>query len=156
MNVSLYFSGAAVLISLLSLCWAIHIGNRDRGKLLAQSKIYKQSNFYETMPDVLYIKLKAVNCGRRSIILTMLWRHYDDKAVVGSVLGAIRLGENEQFERDLQDNDIVNVDDDGNVRNLINLFFEDTLGSSYPVKNARKHLKQISEQNQTASKPKAQ
>ena len=80
MDTSLYVSCAAVLISLLSLGWSIHIGNRDRAKLLVQSEIYTQSNFYkESFPDVYYMRIKAVNSGRRPIILTTLWRCFSDK-----------------------------------------------------------------------------
>ena len=153
MDTSLYVSCAAVLISLLSLGWSIHIGNRDRAKLLVQSEIYTQSNFYkESFPDVYYMRIKAVNSGRRPIILTTLWRCFSDKTRCGTMLGEKRLEEHEQFEKEIDYNDMIYVDSDGNVKDTVDLYLEDTLGRLYKIKNAKRHLREAQDKNKNKKK----
>lgn len=148
MNLSLYLSSAAVLISLASFCWSIHIGNRDRAKLIVKSKVYKQQNFYEkSFPDHYYIKIKAVNCGRRPVILTTLWRCFSDKTQCGTMLGEKHLDEHEQFEKDIDNNEIFYTDDEGDVKETSDLYLEDTLGRFYKVKNAKRHLREVQNKN---------
>lgn len=136
MEVSFYFSITAILISLASLGWSIHIGNRDKGKLLVKSKLYN----IDSGP---FIRIKAVNYGRRPIILTTLWACYPDKTASGTMLQEKRLNENEQFERDINEHDLVYFDDEGNEKEVIDYYLEDTIGRTYKVKNIKENLKTI-------------
>jgi hypothetical protein len=135
MKVSFYLSVCALLVSLFSLVWSIHIGRRDRGKIEATSRLIKYG-------DTQCLEVKAVNCGRRPIILTMLWRDFKGGAV-GSYLKdhALRLGENEPFEITMRPGDTYTMSQEG--EEAIGLWFEDTVGRRYKVKNAKKNLKKL-------------
>ena len=139
MEASFYLSAFAILISLVNLFWSIYIGLRDRGKLKATSKLYAENKD----SGVSYIKVKAVNHGRRAIILTMLWVDFPNRPSIGTYLKdhALRLGENEEFTETIRAGDHYTFSQEG--EEAIDLWFEDTLGKRYKVKNAKKHLKML-------------
>ena len=129
-------SACAILISLISLAWSIHIGRRDRGKLKATSKLYRSDS------GVPYLQVKAVNHGRRPVILTMLGA--DFPGGWGGIYlekGTFRLGENEAFEETVRAGDHYTMSHEG--EEAIDLWFEDTLCRRYRVKNAKEHLKEL-------------
>ncbi len=144
MDVSFYVSCVAVLISLISLGWSIHIGNRDRDKLLVQSEICSRPNMYKkSFPDVSFIKIKAVNYGRRPVILTTLWKCFADKTRYETKLDNRRLEEHEQFVQEIDYDNMRYGDDNGNIKVVTDLYLEDTLKRLYKIKNVRKYLKEI-------------
>lgn len=140
-DTSLHLSLIAILFSAISLIWSIHIGNRDRGKLRASSRIYKDAS------GNLFMEIKAVNCGRRPVILTMLRSHFADGTWSGVYLGnnnMLRLDEKESFKQTVRPGDNYTLfSDKGDVKETIDFSFEDTLGRVYRVKHARKHLRKI-------------
>jgi len=139
MEVSFYLSAGAILISISSLTWSIHIGRRDRGKLKATSKFYQPAPGYGSP----YLKVKAVNHGRRPVILTMLGSDFSDGSSSTMVLKnhALRLGENEAYEEDLRVADGCTMTEEG--EEAIDLWFEDTLGRRHKVENAKENLRKL-------------
>ena len=138
MDASFYFSIIAILISLASFGWSIHIGNRDKGKLLVKSELYSMDKGKEH-----FIRIKAVNYGRRPIILTTLWARYSDNTSSGTIWQEKRLNENEKFEEDLTIHDLIYIDEDGNEKEIVDYYLEDTVGRTYKIKNIREHLKRM-------------
>ncbi len=141
MEPSLYLSAFALLISLISLAWSIHIGNRDKAKLKVSSKIYYQDSGYP------YIELNAVNHGRRPVILTILRARYADGTSVGRYLDkdGKRLGESESFKQNITIDDgfTVYCDDEGDVKEAVDFCLEDTHGRLYRVQNVKRHLQEL-------------
>jgi hypothetical protein len=136
MELVFYLSAGAFLVSLASLAWSIHIGRRDRGTIKATSKIVKYGN-------VGLLEVKAVNHGRRPVILTTLWGEFQDGKRYGSYLKnrSLRLDENEKFEITMRAGDMYTFSQDGEA--AVDFWFEDTLGIRYKVKNARENLKKL-------------
>jgi len=140
-DVSFVLSICAILISLAGFVWSIHLGLRDRGRLKVTSTIYSSGSDEERD----YLQLKAVNHGRRPVILTMLRTHWSDGTMSGTYLDAkgIRLGENEEYKKTFDSNDKNEMSDEGEHREAIDLWFEDTLGRKYKIYNIEKQLKEI-------------
>jgi len=142
METSFYFSAGAILISITSLIWSIHIGKRDRAELKATSTFYDSGSREHGGP---FLKVKAVNHGRRPIILTALcsksssgdaWCTYLDQPV--------RLGEKDEHGFKVEAYDTCTISPrDG--KEAVDLWFEDTLGRHYRIKNAKQHLKKLKE-----------
>lgn len=139
MEVSFYLSVCAISVSLISLVWTIHIGRRDRGKLKASSTLY----YSGLNSGVQHLEIKAVNHGRWPIILTMLGSDFPDGSWKGTHLekGGVGLGENEAFKEHIRAGDNYSISDEG--EEAIDLWFEDTLGRRYRVKNAKGNLEKI-------------
>ncbi len=139
MGSSFYLSVCAILISIISLAWTIHVGLRDRGKLKTCSQLYRKPD----STDFAYMKVKAVNQGRRPIILTMIGSDFPGDSWSATYFegGPIRLGENESFEKTVEAGDNRTWSDEG--EKAIDLWFEDTLGRRYRVKSAKKNLRKL-------------
>ncbi|NQS89688.1 hypothetical protein HQ584_07875 [Patescibacteria group bacterium] len=136
MDASLHLSSAAILISIASFGWSIHIGNRDKGKLSVESELYnKNSNPF--------ITIKAVNYGRRPIIITALWACYTDKTSFSNSMPEKRLNEHERFLENITQQDLYYFDNKGNEKEVIDYYLEDTIGRTYKIKNIQKHLKVV-------------
>ncbi len=140
-HASFALSICAILISFASFIWSIHIGLRDRGRLKVTGTVY--SSGPNGGND--YLQLKAVNHGRRPVILTMLWVHWSDGTMSGKYLNGngVRLGENEEYKKNFDANDKNEVSDEGEYKEAIDLWFEDTLGRKYKIYNIDKQLKKI-------------
>lgn len=141
MGAPLYLSLLAVAISLVSVAWSIHIGRRDRGRLKATSELYYSGPDSDDIPS--HLEIRAVNHGRRPVILTMLRTELSDGTSYGTYLNdrATRLGENEAFLKTIEYGDYVDVLIEGKIPT--DLWFEDTLGRRYKVKGAKEHLKKL-------------
>ena len=137
MEASFYLSVCALLVSLFSVVWSIHIGRRDRGKIEANSELSR------SIGGVLCIEVKAVNRGRRPIILTKLWTDVQGGQSFGTYLKdeVLRLDENEQFKIEIPPGDKYTMSQKG--ERAIAFWLEDTLGRRYRVKNAKKNLKAL-------------
>ena len=146
MNLSLCLSILAILISLLHLVWSMYIGYRDVGHIKANSKIYyiEFSNYKENKtiknPN---LKIEAVNYWRRPVILTFLHTKYSNNAWGTSYIDKENgyLKENEKYEIDFKPGDSNTFSPDG--EQAVELWFEDTLGRRYKVKNFKKNLKEL-------------
>jgi hypothetical protein len=146
MEISFYLSILAILISCISLIWSIYVGYRDRGNIKATSEIsYIEITSYSEKPSKIIpnLKIKAVNCGRRPVILSMLGSIYSDGSWGGSYIEKEvgRLAENEKYEKTFStgDSDIMSPDGE----EVVDFWFEDTLGRRYKVKNAKENLKKL-------------
>lgn len=82
MGISFYLSIFAVLISCISLSWSIYIGYRDRGNIKATSEIYSNG----PNSNIFHLQVKAVNCGRRPVIISMLGSDYSNGSRGGSYI----------------------------------------------------------------------
>jgi len=142
MEPSFYLSVGAVLISFISLAWSIHVGNRDRAKLKATSIFYEPESPEEGAP---YLEIKVMNYGRRPIILTGIGSEYPSGGWEWTSFlnkKTVRLGENDKFEQVIEAGDSYTVEPfDG--EKAIDLWFEDTLGRRYRIKNVKKDLKKL-------------
>ena len=140
-QVSFILSIFAILVSFASFIWSIHIGLRDRGRLKVTSTVYSSG------PDggSDYLEFKAVNHCRRPVILTMIWTQWSDGTKSGLYLNAngVRLGENEEYKRNYDATDKNAVSDEGEHREALDLWFEDTLGRRYKINSIEKQLKGI-------------
>lgn len=139
MEISFYLSIFAILISCISLVWTIYVGYRDRGNIKATSKISYSG------PDSKYfhLQVKAVNYGRRAVILSMFGVDYSDGSWGGSYIEKkdSRLAENEKYEITIRVGDSNTMSPDGEI--AVDFWFEDTLGRRYKVKNAKENLKKL-------------
>ena len=146
MEISLYLSIFAVLISCVSLIWSIYVGYRDRGNIKATSEIYYfELTSYSEKPSkkIPKLKIKAVNCGRRPVILSMFGADYSNGSWSGTYIEkeSGRLTENEKYEITINAEDRDTMSPDGEGEGAVDLWIEDTLGRRYKVKNAKENLK---------------
>jgi len=143
MEISLYLSIEAIIIACISLFWSIYLGYRDRGNIKATSKIsYNGPN-----SKYFYLQIKAVNCSRRPVVLSMFGKDYSNGAWEGSYIEEKegRLAENEKYEITIRAGDSDTMSPDG--EEAVNFWFEDTLGRRYKVKNAKENLKKLWKKN---------
>jgi hypothetical protein len=94
------------------------------------------------------IKVEAVNAGRRPVILTKIVGYYKDgdwcAVDIREDKIGIRLQEHETFSEDITDGASLNMlFHPISHATLTDLWFEDTLGRQYRVKNAKKQLKRL-------------
>ena len=61
---------------------------------------------------------------------------------IGGYKTGVRLGENERFSESIDESHHMLFDQETGAA-VTNLWFEDTLGRRYPVRNAKKHLKRF-------------
>ncbi len=139
-QISFILSVCAILVSLASLIWSIHTGLRDRGQLRTTATIYTSGD-----DGINYLQLKAVNHGRRPVILTMLRKKWSNGTVSGEYLAnnGVRLGENEEYKKTFDIHDKNEVSEDGEEREAMDLWFEDTLGRKYRIKDIENKLKNL-------------
>jgi len=139
MGISLYLSIGAIIIACISLGWQIYLGHRDRGNIKATSKI-----FYDGPGSkYFHLQVKAVNYGRRPVILSIFGADYSNDAGSGTYIEKenSRLTENEKYEITIRAGDSNTMSPDG--EEAIDFWFEDTLGRRYKVKNAKENLKKL-------------
>jgi hypothetical protein len=138
-------STAALAISVTSLALSTYIALRDRGRLRTKSTFYAA---HEDRPPS--IRVEAVNVGRRPVILTLFGGYYERGHWSGTYIGdhkaGVRLGEKERFSENIDNLHHMLFDHDTGTP-VSDLWFEDTLGRRYRVKNAKKHLAQFFKQD---------
>lgn len=154
-----YLSIIALIISLLSLGLSAYIGLRDR------SKLKTSSNKLDTQPP--QIEIKAVNQGRRSLVLYSIgatynngnfWKkifesyemHMDGNQKIEKQEHGIRLIENDYYREVISpDDDFFNWEskDDSFP---ISIWFEDSVGKRYKIPDIGKHLSQLNKYNKSS------
>lgn len=139
---------AALLVSILSLILSIYVVSRDRSRLKTESQAY----INEETGEFSIINLKAVNTGRRPIILTAVQGVYEGKHRASSFIDyedkGHPLNENEIYEYRLRKFDGMTVcdpDDSGTYYDLRDLYFIDSTGRRYHIKGAKKNVKLLKE-----------
>jgi len=138
-NATDYVAIAALLVSLTSLGFSIYFGFLDRSHLKASSKYNPEWEHSSA-----HITVSAVNHGRRPIILTLFGGTYEDGNWEGTSLekdrAGLRLDENERFQETIRSgHDMLHSTLTGS--RITDLWFQDTLGRRYKVKNSKKNVK---------------
>jgi hypothetical protein len=137
MPVSNYISIAAILIALASFICSLYFGLRDRSRVKASCRLYNDDRM---------LTVQAVNHGRRPVVLIIFGGKYDSGQSSGTYLGeksqGIRLGEHEKYEQELHSSHpmVYRPEHDTWIEDL---WFEDTLGRRYRVKDAKRNLKRL-------------
>ena len=140
---SFWLSAVAIVVSIASFAHTIYRAWLDRANLRATSTFFGPSE-YDSMPKML---VRITNSGRRPAILRLLGAQFGSGRWSGTYLGekekGHRLEENEWWEGTLRAHDHYlsapgNSDDAG--EETMDLWFEDSLGQRYAVKDAKKHL----------------
>lgn len=142
LQISDWFSVAALLVSLVSLGMSLYATMLDRVNIKAFSTIYTRNEYN---PQT-WMQIKVVNHGRRTAVLTMFGGDLKDGGWAGTHLGdkglGLHLAENEFHKLDLTADRVfcVGPENDGEY---VNLWFEDSQGRRHCVKHARKHLEEM-------------
>ena len=128
----------AIVISIISLTVSVYLAWRDRASLKTKSNVYK----HEETDEFSVIHVKAVNTGRRPIILRSLMGKYEEDDISGYQLDnqGIKLEENEFYETRIGkfDGMMMYMGQHGEkTSGLIDLFFEDSKGKQYIIKDAK-------------------
>ena len=138
-------STAAILIALLSLGVSAYMAWLDHPRLLTESKVFKHEETDEY--SVLYVK--AVNIGRRPIILRWLRGNYEENEQSGISVGdkgQVKLEEGEFHEERIGkfDGMMMYSGQFGEKDcQLIELFFEDSRGKRHPIKNSKENIAKL-------------
>ncbi|MCI5060416.1 MAG: hypothetical protein MRY79_05015 [Alphaproteobacteria bacterium] len=148
MSISDYIAMGALFISAISLWRTFSVG---RVRLKAWSQFIPVSE-YNQRP---YIVVQAVNNGHRPILLTLLGgnigRHNWSATYIGKQLHedkgtGLLLQEEEYFKRNIYYEDLVCVDA-YDFHEYQDLWFENSLGRKTMVKNSRRNVKKLKEEN---------
>lgn len=139
---------AALLISILSLTLSLYGVSRDRAHLKTESHVFKN----ESTGEFSTVYVKAVNIGRRPVILTLIQGVYGKKHVSGVYVDCenkgVLLNEGEFFEYRFGRFDGIMVydpEEGGPFSDLEDLFLVDSAGKKYHVKEAKQNIKLVQE-----------
>ncbi len=140
--IALCVSGASLVLSICALL-------RERDRLRATSKFHPAHRGHPPS-----IELEAVNEGRRPIVLVALVKDFADGSSTAMPLGegsGIRLDEKEKFSEGLYitDPDFL-CNEEGCA--ATDLWFKDSVGRRYTIRNAREHLEQLIKNEASPSK----
>lgn len=137
MKFSDYLSIAALAVSILSIIGTFYFNLRDRVKIKATSKFYLGLHG-SISPKV---EIKVVNKGRRPAVITMFGGNLEDGEWNGTHLGKEgHLAENQIYKVEFLKDDLLAVYP-GRDSNYTELWFEDSHGQRYKVKNSKKNIK---------------
>lgn len=135
---------SAVIISLISLSVSILIVVRDKSKLKIICKAYK----HDETDQYSHLFIKAVNEGRRPITLQYLMGIYTENEKSGYLLSndGRKVEEGGFLEERIGkfDGMMIHTGRFGEKDcELKDLYFEDTAGNQYPVKNAKECISKL-------------
>lgn len=144
-----YLPIIAIVISIISLSVSIFLAWRDRGRLKASCVAYRHPETGEYS----YLRVKAVNLGRRPVALRYLWGKYEGNIQSGYELSLKKslLNEGEFYEESIGKFDGMMMYTGDNceiIGELIELFFEDTKGKKYKVKKSKEMVSKLWESKQ--------
>ena len=140
MSTSNWMALAGLLVSILAIWVGIRLYQKDRGRLRARA-VLNYGDPSEGHRPVL--EIKAVNIGRRPILLDWLLLDFETTGRHGTQLAdtvPLKLDEGETIERTLHPTDPCLFDDANDYAKDIHI--SDTLEQAYPVKHARKLLRE--------------
>jgi hypothetical protein len=140
MSMSDWIALSALLVSILSVFVSVYLYQKDRGRLRAWA-ILNYGDPSEGHRPVL--EVKAVNIGRRPILLDWLLLDFESTGRHGTQLAdslPLKLDEGETIEKTLRPTDPCLFNDANDYAKDIHV--GDTLGRAYPVKHARKLLRE--------------
>lgn len=131
----------AFLLSLASITISFCNYRRDKAKLVTSGRFFNRGE-----QNGRGIHVKAVNVGRRPIILTQIQFLYDDGSLGGIVTGkhpdGLKLNEKEHWEHWFENGDstLYKPEDD---KTAVDFWFLDTQGKKHRVKASKEHLKKV-------------
>lgn len=146
MDFSDYISLLALLISTLSAGWSIWFGLRDRAHIKAASVFFPAAATDGPLSPA-GILITIANHGRRPVYLEYLYFQYGKKGRAdyaetlwdGDKYGRCRLDEGDKYEHFFDsDSDAIFTNEEG--RRATAIFFQDSLGRRYEVKNGGENL----------------
>ena len=134
----------AIAISFLSLGVSIFVVVRDRSNLTAECIVFK----HDETDEYSHLYIKAVNEGRRPLTLLYLMGLYTENEKSGYLLenGGVKLEEGGYREERIGkfDGMMIHTGRYGEKDcQLVDLYFEDSAGKQYPVKNAKECLEKL-------------
>ena len=147
MEFSDYLSLLALLISIISAGWSIWLGLRDRPHIKAESLFFPVGTEEDGPLSPAGILIRIANHGRRPVYLEYLYFQYGKKGTAdytetlwdGDKYGRCRLDEGDKYEQFFDsDCDGIFTNEDG--KRATSIFFQDSLGRRYDVKNAGENL----------------
>jgi hypothetical protein len=131
----------AFFLSLASLTISFCNYRRDRAKLVTSGRFFNRGEHGGRG-----IHVKAVNVGRRPIILTQIQFLYDDGTNGGIVVGehpaGLTLKEQEHWEYWFENGDNTLYKPEFDVA-AVDFWFLDTQGKKHRVKDSKEHLKKV-------------
>jgi hypothetical protein len=140
MSAPIVISLAALAVSMVGAGFSIYFNLRERAKLMALSQLLEGDEVEEPS-----IRITAINAGRRPLILRM-WGGTDESGNwVGRFLDqeqqGLRLAEHERTDVMLRNSDLGFSHDE--VIEFTELWFEDSLGRRYRIKDSRKNIEKF-------------
>ncbi|MGO3344843.1 MAG: hypothetical protein ACTIM4_07880 [Marinomonas sp.] len=134
----------AIVISLLSLGVSLFVVMRDRGRLKAECCVYR----HEETDEYSHLYIKAVNSGRRPLTLHYLMGNYTEGEKSGYLVenGGLKLEEGEFHEQRIGrfDGMMIHTGRFGEKDcELIDLYYIDTEGKKYKVKDSKKCISKL-------------
>jgi hypothetical protein len=140
METSTILSLIAVLISLGSAGISLWSLLRDRPRLQLHSHLAPANEYGPGQ-----ITFKAVNKGRKPVVLRLFGGDYEGEALLGTYLGekgaGLRLGESDFFEKTIMADNSMCMDLEGNF--LIRVWVEDSTGRRYYFKKSTEQVKSL-------------
>jgi hypothetical protein len=132
----------ALIISIASFGLSCYLALRDRSNV--QAKCY--ARLHDRTGEYSSIFVTVTNAGRRRVILRYLMGQYEDGSKGGQRLteNGITLEEGEFYEMEFGKFDGLMVNGD-EMSGLVEVYFEDSAGKKYPIKDARQNVKTIRE-----------
>ena len=134
----------AISVSLVSLGVSIFVVRRDRSNLVAECTAFK----HDETDEYSHLCIKAVNKGRRPVILLYLMGVYTEGEKSGYLLenDGLKLEEGAYREERIGkfDGMMVHTGRYGEKNcQLRDLYLEDSAGRQYPIKDAKKSISQL-------------
>lgn len=147
MEFSDYISLLALLISMISAGWSIWFGLRDRAHIKAESVYFPAGTEEDGPLSPPGILIRIANHGRRPVYLEYLYFRYGKKGLAdyaetlwdGDKYGRCRLNEGDKYEQ-FFDSDCDSIFTNAEGVRATAIYFQDSLGRRYEVKNAGENL----------------
>jgi hypothetical protein len=134
--------GTAV-VAVVAFIHTFYRAHKDRAHLRARSVIWGSRD--DPDDPSLSLEVKVVNAGRRPVILKAIRGGYEDGERMETGLGdQVVLSENETFSKRIGPNDELRntfLEHAMTHSKAVDIWFVDTLGRRWKIKNARGHIK---------------
>lgn len=143
---------AALGLGIFNSAWTFYIGRRDNAKLVTSSTVFNHAITTVKGNSVAKgIIVRAVNMGRRPIIVTKIQFKYDDGTTDTMytnemhIKDGVKLEEQESHEHKFSNdfNDGYFLHDPVENKTAINCWYEDTAGKKYYVRGFKENLKKV-------------
>lgn len=147
MQFSDYISLIALFISMLSVGYSIWFGLRDRAHIRTKCEFFPANTDEDGPFSPPVILIQIANYGRRPVYLEYLYfrygkgggANYAETLWEGDKYGRYQLDEGDKYEHFFEpDSDTIFTNEDG-IR-ATDIFFRDSLGRDYHVKDARESI----------------